>query len=232
MRLRVIIVAITTIIGVATLAASAQALDKSDFECRGTLSPAGAVKPLVFEQKLSIDPTTGRWCANRCSVVMPIVRTEGSQIVLGEHIPDFPNGSSYRKVIDADNGILDEVSTTDFQSSPVTIKAACKKAAFSGLDSRTKSDHDPKITSAGITSDDYPPAARRAARTGRVEFWAAVDADGRPLACGIANSSGSADLDYQTCNLVMTRFQFAPATDDAGKPIAGRYLGALNWSLG
>ena len=60
--------------------------------------------------------------------------------------------------------------------------------------------------------DDYPPAAIRAHQQGRVRFAIDVSALGAVTGCRIVESSGSADLDGQTCALAMRNGRFSPAT--------------------
>lgn len=67
--------------------------------------------------------------------------------------------------------------------------------------------------------DSYPPTARRAGEEGSVRVKVAIDSDGAPIRCRILQSSGYADLDQGTCDVVMGRGRFAPARDAAGRAI-------------
>jgi protein TonB len=67
--------------------------------------------------------------------------------------------------------------------------------------------------------DSYPPSARRAGEEGSVRVKVAIGADGVPIRCRILQSSGYADLDQGTCDVVMGRGHFAPARDTAGHAI-------------
>ena len=82
-----------------------------------------------------------------------------------------------------------------------------------------------------MTNDDYPLAARRAGLEGTVYFRLDIDAEGRPSACTITQSSGHAVLDDATCPLLMKRARFNPARDDTGKAVAGSWNSRFRWSL-
>jgi TonB family protein len=84
---------------------------------------------------------------------------------------------------------------------------------------------------AWIMVSDYPPAALRARQTGAVRFELRIDAAGRPTDCAILESSGSADLDRQTCALMGQRARFSPALDAGGKPVASTWASRVRWAL-
>ena len=77
-----------------------------------------------------------------------------------------------------------------------------------------------------ITADDYPAEALERAQSGTTEFAVDVSATGRPTACRVVRSSGSALLDERTCALVMTRSAFVPAADGAGTA-----YGRITWRM-
>jgi protein TonB len=68
-----------------------------------------------------------------------------------------------------------------------------------------------------LKNSDYPKEARKAGQQGRVETEITVDPKGRPSACAVTRSSGSAELDRATCRLIMHRFRYAPARDRSGR---------------
>jgi TonB family protein len=92
----------------------------------------------------------------------------------------------------------------------------------------------PKATAIDVASwfsaDDYPADAARKGLEGNVAFEVDVDANGKPTACRIRESSGSASLDQKTCEIVLARAQFKPAMRH-GKPVPGRYSNKTNWRL-
>ncbi len=81
-----------------------------------------------------------------------------------------------------------------------------------------------------VTSDDYPPAALREGRGGSVAYRLVVSTEGAPLSCTIDHSSGSADLDAQTCTLLMARARFSPTVDAKGQPVFSVFRSILNWT--
>jgi protein TonB len=80
-----------------------------------------------------------------------------------------------------------------------------------------------------ITADDYPPEAVRANRSGRVVADVDVGSDGKVISCKVSESSGTTSLDLKTCEIVMERGRFNPATDLKGRPTAGTYHMPVNW---
>lgn len=81
-----------------------------------------------------------------------------------------------------------------------------------------------------ISTDDYPPGARRANRQGTTRYVVAVDKSGAPTNCTIIKSSGHQDLDDKTCQLVMKRAKFIPARDDAGDAAPGIIRHLVVWT--
>lgn len=85
---------------------------------------------------------------------------------------------------------------------------------------------------AWFSSSDYPPVARRLGKQGRVAFTVDVDSTGTVTGCHVTGTSGSSLLDDGTCSVLLANGHFKPATDAAGKPIAGHWSSATRWSLG
>lgn len=90
---------------------------------------------------------------------------------------------------------------------------------------------DAEWTGGKIRDSDFPAEARKAKAHGITETEIAVTPDGRPAACHITRSSGSAQLDATTCRLVMERFHFRPARDQSGRAIAGVVEYDQEWTL-
>lgn len=79
-----------------------------------------------------------------------------------------------------------------------------------------------------ITSDDYPSAALHEGREGRASYMLTIDASGRVCRCEITASSGHADLDAKTCDLLSRRARFAK-TKETGQP---RYFKSMfSWNI-
>jgi TonB family protein len=82
-----------------------------------------------------------------------------------------------------------------------------------------------------ISDSDYPDRAIRNGEHGVVSYVVTVGTDGRPLDCRITQSSGSGELDQQTCRLVRARARFRPSIGTDGKPRVDTYDGAVTWRL-
>lgn len=81
------------------------------------------------------------------------------------------------------------------------------------------------------TANDYPSDALRAEAEGVSRFRLEVAADGTVSSCTITESSGLDSLDRKTCEIVTLRAQFKPATDPAGKPVAGTWSSSVRWQI-
>lgn len=82
-----------------------------------------------------------------------------------------------------------------------------------------------------ITADDYPSRARRNGDEGTVRVRLTVGTNGRVTDCNVVSSSGSSDLDNQTCRLMQRRARFNPATDDTGAKVVGTHTQSFRWQL-
>ena len=89
----------------------------------------------------------------------------------------------------------------------------------------------PQQLSGTILDSDYPAEAIRARAQGDTAIEVAVDALGRPSACTILSSSGHRALDEKSCDMVVTRFVWAPGRDEAGQPVAGTVRRTIRWRL-
>jgi TonB family protein len=82
-----------------------------------------------------------------------------------------------------------------------------------------------------ITAADYPAGAMQHGIAGHVGFRLRVDATGKPDGCVVSHTSGSADLDNATCDLMLARARFKPALGPNGPPLRGDYAASLAWTL-
>jgi len=80
-----------------------------------------------------------------------------------------------------------------------------------------------------VNNSDYPPEARRRGEQGRVGYELTIGPHGRPIACRILRSSGSASLDEATCRIMRERARFHPARDAAGNPTVDRVQHSIEW---
>ncbi|SBV33990.1 protein of unknown function [uncultured Sphingopyxis sp.] len=81
------------------------------------------------------------------------------------------------------------------------------------------------------TNDDYPASAMREEREGTTGFRLTIAADGLPTSCEITAPSGHADLDAETCRLVMARARFTPGRDARGEAVGGTYSNRIRWQI-
>lgn len=82
-----------------------------------------------------------------------------------------------------------------------------------------------------VTDGDYRPRWIRENMTGSARFTLSIDANGRVSNCTITRSTGHAELDAATCQLVTKRARFDAARDGNGKPVAGSYSNSVNWNI-
>lgn len=82
-----------------------------------------------------------------------------------------------------------------------------------------------------VTMEDYPPQAKRQRRQGTVAFLVHYGTDGIPTDCDIRSSSGHADLDDRTCELLRKRARFIPGRDDKGEALGGTYSNRVHWRV-
>lgn len=82
-----------------------------------------------------------------------------------------------------------------------------------------------------LSDADYPDEAIRKNEQGTVAFRLDVGSDGKPTACSVLSSSGSATLDATTCRIMMERPRFQPARDAKGKPTTDQITSRITWRL-
>lgn len=76
-----------------------------------------------------------------------------------------------------------------------------------------------RLVAGNLSLADYPPALRRAGIGGRVEIHMTVEPTGGVGRCVVVQSSGNAELDATTCDLVRQRYRFSPARDSQGRAV-------------
>lgn len=82
-----------------------------------------------------------------------------------------------------------------------------------------------------VTPDDYPARALREEREGTTAFRLTIGQDGLPSDCEITTSSGHADLDAATCELLIERARFSIGRDAKGNPAGGTYSNRIRWEI-
>lgn len=76
---------------------------------------------------------------------------------------------------------------------------------------------------------DLPAAMRETHRGGELELRYQVNIDGQVSDCHVTQSSGSPQLDAQTCRLITQRFRFRPSRDAAGRPVPSGIIEKHGW---
>lgn len=82
-----------------------------------------------------------------------------------------------------------------------------------------------------ITNDDYRPSWINRGFEGTARFTLSIDASGRVTDCAITGSTGHAQLDAATCELLAKRARFEPARGASGEKVAGRYSSSVRWTI-
>ena len=78
-------------------------------------------------------------------------------------------------------------------------------------------------------ASDFPEATRSLRIGDYVIVEVTVSATGLPTACRIIRPSRDAASNAITCQLMLARFRFRPATDGAGRPVQGIYGWMQRW---
>jgi len=79
--------------------------------------------------------------------------------------------------------------------------------------------------------DNYPYWAKSQDEEGTVSISVEVSPAGTVTSCRVTRSSGSANLDLGTCDLITERARFAPARDAKGRAIAASHVTSVTWKL-
>jgi protein TonB len=77
----------------------------------------------------------------------------------------------------------------------------------------------------------YPPEALKQHHEGRVVVKLAIGTHGLVHGCTVTQSSGYAELDKATCDILQKRARFNPARDSAGNAVEDTYTQSVNWRL-
>ena len=78
---------------------------------------------------------------------------------------------------------------------------------------------------------DYPDDAIARREQGPVSVVLDVDASGKPTACTVVRTSSYPTLDSATCKFALGHFDYRPATDFFGRPIADEDFWTATWTL-
>lgn len=90
----------------------------------------------------------------------------------------------------------------------------------------------PVMKSLESNKADYPAKAEMRDAVGNVDGYVTVGVDGKASNCHVIDSSGWSDFDSRTCELMVQRGVFTPASDKSGNPIAALYYFQWEWTSG
>jgi TonB family protein len=82
-----------------------------------------------------------------------------------------------------------------------------------------------------IGVDDYPSEAMLNGWEGTTGFRLSIDATGSVRDCAVVAPSGHPLLDRVTCDLMVKRGRFRPATNARGEPVAGKVQQNMQWQI-
>lgn len=89
----------------------------------------------------------------------------------------------------------------------------------------------PRLIKGRLKFSDLPRDLRDRGIGGSVSVRYDVEVDGQVVDCVVLTSSGTGELDQQTCELIQQRFRFAPAHDRDGHPIRSTIEEAHWWEI-
>ena len=77
----------------------------------------------------------------------------------------------------------------------------------------------------------YPERALKAREQGKVGFHLVIEPDGSLGTCQVKQSSGSAALDSETCELILRYGRLQPVRNAEGRAVRAVQNGFINWKL-
>lgn len=82
-----------------------------------------------------------------------------------------------------------------------------------------------------FSNDDYPVAALKAGAEGDTTISWTISTAGLVTNCRVVKSSGNADLDARSCEMLTLRARYRPALDQNGNPIESSATRSVRWRL-
>lgn len=92
-------------------------------------------------------------------------------------------------------------------------------------------DTPPRQIKGRLKFSDLPADLRATATDLSVGVRYQVYEDGTVGECKVTKSSGSAELDQRTCQLIEQRFRFKPGRDSKGEPFVATYVETHSWAV-
>lgn len=90
---------------------------------------------------------------------------------------------------------------------------------------------EPLSASNWITADEYPSGPLSRKEEGRLVMRLSINAQGRVSACEVTETSGYAELDERTCELLRQRARYQPGTDASGQRVDTTMTLGFTWNL-
>ena len=119
-----------------------------------------------------------------------------------------------------------EYPVTKFVPKAEPTPTGTASPAFEAIGPRPSND-----TARWVTAGDYRSSWINRELTGVARFRVQVGADGRVKQCTVTGSSGHAELDRATCDLITRRARFEAARGANGEKTAGGFSSAVSWQL-
>lgn len=89
----------------------------------------------------------------------------------------------------------------------------------------------PRQIAGKLRFSDMPEELLGPGEAASVSVRFTVGTDGRVSQCGIDRSSGKPGIDTLACRLIVKRFRFRPARDEAGRPVRAVVVETHNWQV-
>jgi TonB family protein len=89
----------------------------------------------------------------------------------------------------------------------------------------------PRLLEGAVLPEDWPAGPWFDRRDGKVTLGFTVDRQGMPRDVRVARSSGVADLDARSREIIETRFRFVPARGANGDRVEAPFEHVISWSL-
>lgn len=145
------------------------------------------------------------------------------------HVPqpklDIVSDTPLIPVIDVPLPPIEPIEIGAFPT-PKSTPVGQSSPAFEAIAPKPRND-----TSRWVTTADYRSSWINRELTGVARFRVQVGADGRVKQCTVTSSSGHAELDRATCDLVTQRARFEAARNTKGEKTGGSFSSAVSWQL-
>ena len=165
---------------------------------------------------------------------------EGERVLYVTNLPEdfFDQFAASRQVAVARKGR--ELARIAYTHAPAAIRnlRACNDDLLAswGVDPKILNGLQRKPTPSGnpgawMSGTDYPETAVRAGKSGSAVVRFTIGTDGRISDCVTVVSTGTPELDAQSCRSLTSRARYEPALGADGRPVAVRSVQTVHWVL-